>query len=102
VQKGKFSAGTLDLVRILKNVDFLENKINSKLRFAKLSTNPAFGNPTIPIFRLVPTRPINGFGFASSFFLGGIVLSKKQKLKFTEIFQTKPKRKNILFVKKLI
>ncbi len=27
VQKGKFSAGTLDLVKILKNVDFLENKI---------------------------------------------------------------------------
>jgi hypothetical protein len=26
VQKGKFSAGTLDLVKILKNVDFLENK----------------------------------------------------------------------------
>jgi len=29
VQKGKFSAGTLDLVKILKNVDFLENKTDN-------------------------------------------------------------------------
>ncbi len=49
-----------------------------------IATNPALGKPTIPIFRLVPTRPINGLGFASSFFFGGIILSEK-KMKQSEI-----------------
>jgi len=35
-------------------------------------TYPTFGRPTIPHFSEVPNRPINGVGFSSSFFFGGI------------------------------
>lgn len=56
VQNGKFSAGAELLVITLKNVDF-----------------PTFGTPTIPAFRLVPTRPISGFRSGSGAFFGGIL-----------------------------
>ena len=36
-------------------------------------TYPTFGRPTIPHFSEVPNRPINGVGFSSSFFFGGIL-----------------------------
>ena len=49
---------------------------------ARRKTHPAFGRPTIPIFRFVPTRPINGFGFVSSFFFGGIVSSVGSDLEY--------------------
>jgi len=56
VQKGKFSAAAWLLVRTLKKVDF-----------------PTFGIPTIPIFKLVPTRPISGFRSGSSGFFGAML-----------------------------
>lgn len=56
MQKGKFSAGAALCVSTLKNVDL-----------------PTFGTPTIPIRRLVPMRPINGFTSGTSAFLGGIL-----------------------------
>lgn len=40
-------------------------------------TYPTLGNPTIPIFREVPNRPINGGCFGASVFLGGICESYK-------------------------
>ena len=58
VQKGKFSAGASLLVKMLKNVDL-----------------PTFGSPTIPTFKLVPTRPISGLASGAAFFLGGIAKS---------------------------
>lgn len=63
MQKGKFSAGAADFVRTLKNVDL-----------------PTFGTPTMPTFKLVPTRPISGFCSGSAFF-GGIS-SKNRNLDF--------------------
>lgn len=56
VQKGKFSAGASLFVRMLKKVDL-----------------PTLGSPTIPTFKLVPTRPISGLASGTAFFLGGIV-----------------------------
>lgn len=56
MQKGKFSAAAWLLVRTLKKVDF-----------------PTFGMPTIPTFKLVPTRPISGFRSGSSTFFGAIL-----------------------------
>lgn len=38
----------------------------------KTETYPTLGNPTIPIFKEVPKRPIKGGGFGASPFLGGI------------------------------
>lgn len=61
VQKGKFSAAAWDFVSTLKNVDF-----------------PTLGIPTIPILRLVPTRPIKGLT-SGSCFLGGILLLSQLK-----------------------
>ena len=56
VQKGKFSAAAWLLVNTLKKVDF-----------------PTLGIPTIPTFKLVPTRPISGFRSGSSIFFGAIL-----------------------------
>lgn len=56
VQKGKFSAATVLLVRALKKEDF-----------------PTLGRPTIPILRLLPGRPRRGFSVVSCFFFGGMV-----------------------------
>lgn len=56
VQKGKFSAAAWLLVRTLKKVDF-----------------PTFGIPTMPIFKLVPTRPMSGFRSGSSGFFGAML-----------------------------
>ena len=55
MQKGKFSAVAEDLVSTLKKVDL-----------------PTLGSPTMPTFRLVPTRPIRGLGSGAAGFLGGI------------------------------
>jgi hypothetical protein len=59
IEKSRFSEGEKKRTKILST-----EQMNG--------TNPAFGRPTIPIFKFVPTRPINGFGLASSFFFGGI------------------------------
>lgn len=65
VQNGKFSAGTWLLVRILKNVDFL-NYIRRNFK----ATNPTFGRPTTPHLRLVPILPSKTAFFGKSpFFL---------------------------------
>lgn len=56
VQKGKFSAAAWLFVNTLKKVDF-----------------PTLGIPTMPTFKLVPTRPISGFRSGSSIFFGAIL-----------------------------
>jgi len=56
---GKFSAAAMDvLVRTLKKVDL-----------------PTLGRPTMPIFKLVPSRPRRTTFSSSTFFLGGILKS---------------------------
>ncbi len=77
VQKGKFSAGAALFVRMLKNVDFpkLKKKITCKVSEVTIWIKwsiPTLGSPTIPTFKLVPTRPIRGLGSGAAFFLGGI------------------------------
>lgn len=92
VQNGKFSAAAWLLVSTLKNVDFLwwfkarEGHVNScwvtqntqrvppSTNYAS-STYPTLGNPTIPILREVPNRPINVGCFGASAFLGAICVN---------------------------
>ena len=68
VQKGKFSAAAVLLVRTLKNVDFLKRPKNNGVQimdiqgFCSTYTNPTFGRPTIPTLRDVPTLPRRGAG----------------------------------------
>lgn len=71
VQNGKFSAAAWLFVRTLKNVDF-----------------PTLGIPTIPTFRLVPTRPISGFLSGSSIFFGAILRQKH----ITDLFSVRSVR----------
>lgn len=71
VQKGKFSAGAADFVMTLKNVDWKVKLWASKVNdFEHFLTFPTLGTPTIPIFKLVPTLPINGLRSGSSAFFG--------------------------------
>lgn len=56
-------------------------------------TYPTLGNPTIPIFREVPNRPINGGGFGASPFLGGICESYKKLYNITTCQKYFPKAK---------
>ena len=100
VQNGKFSAAAELFVRTLKNVDFLKNEkaihqrlvlvdqtkdMRSHVRFSALvpkllpHSYPTFGKPTIPHLSEVPNLPINGAGFSSSFFFGGIFRINEQE-----------------------
>lgn len=45
----------------------------------KAQPYPTFGSPTIPHFNDVPNRPINGVGFSSSFFFGGILTRNERE-----------------------
>lgn len=96
VQNGKFSAAAWLLVSTLKKVDFLQRTASGKplvmshnthtLQISTLygtRTYPTLGNPTIPIFREVPNRPINGGCFGASTFLGGICVNYKSVNSYT-------------------
>lgn len=61
----------------------LEDKFNEHQVsiFKCFLTFPTLGTPTIPIFKLVPTLPINGLRSGSSTFLGGIAKNRINQAK---------------------